>query len=120
LLRIRRAPVAPFEISMALLASLLLSPITFTTHLVSLLFVFYNVLAIRPGTLRPWQRLAGAPLCAGIAASGLSGRDLVGTTLYRGVAGYSIMGWTMLLLFIAVAALAARANSNDAPRIRYA
>jgi hypothetical protein len=120
LLRIRRAPVSPFEISMALLASLLLSPITFTTHLVSSLFVFYTVLAIRPGTLRPWQRLAGALLCAGIVASGLSGRDLVGTTLYRGVAGYSIMGWTMLLLFIAVAVLSAGANANDAPRSHHA
>jgi hypothetical protein len=35
--------------------------------------------------------------------TGLSGRDLVGRQLYLGVRGYSLMAWTMLLLFFTAA-----------------
>jgi alpha-1,2-mannosyltransferase len=109
-LAIRRAPVSPFEVSMVFLASLLLSPITFTTHLVSLIFVFYTFLSIPFTTLSPRKRALGGLLGMGIAASGLSGRDIVGANLYHGAAGYSIMAWTMLLLLGVMVALSSRAS----------
>jgi Glycosyltransferase family 87 len=97
-LRFRRAEISPLEISLVFLAGLLLSPITFTTHLVSLLFVFYAFLAAR--FHRPW---AGRPLMVLLAIVmgfiGLSGRDVSGAGVYHAVRGYSLIVWTMLLLF---------------------
>jgi hypothetical protein len=113
-LRLRRAPVSAFELAMAFLAALLLSPITFTTHLVPLLFVFATVLSIRPAAVRGAGRAVAAALGLGMAASGLSGRDLAGDTVYRDVGGYSIFAWTMLGLFVAMLALALRGFAHQA------
>jgi hypothetical protein len=113
-LRLRRAPVSAFELAMAFLAALLLSPITFTTHLVPLLFVFATVLSIRPAAVRGAGRAVAAALGLGMAASGLSGRDLAGDTVYRDVGGYSIFAWTMLGLFVATLALALRGFAHQA------
>jgi hypothetical protein len=41
----------------------------------------------------------------GMLVTGISGRDVVGATFYYGVKGYSLMTWTMLLLFLAALAL---------------
>ena len=108
LLRFRRAPVSAFEVAMVFLSAMLLSPITFLAHLVPLLFVFATALSIPLARVRGPARILAAVLLLGIAASGLSGRDLVGDTFYEGVAGYSIHAWTMLLLFGVMAALASR------------
>ena len=111
-LRIRRRPVTGFEPSMVFLAGYLLSPITFTTHLVGLLFVFYVFLSIpREALGRRWFLPAGI-LLSGILITGLSGRDLVGRTAYLAVRGYSMMAWTMLLLFLASLALAGKNRSS--------
>jgi hypothetical protein len=107
-LRLRDAPVSAFELALVCLAALLLSPITFTTHLVPLLFVFAVTLSIRPETVRGPARALALVICLGMAASGLSGRDLVGGRVYRDVGGYSIHAWTMVLLLLVMAALAGR------------
>ena len=96
---------------MIFLAATLLSPITFLAHLVPLLFVFAAALSIPPARIGGLALLPAAVLLLGIAASGLSGRDLVGDAVYEGVAGYSVFAWTMLLLFGVMVALAGR----DAP-----
>jgi Glycosyltransferase family 87 len=111
ILRIRRAPVSALEISSVFLAGLLLSPITFTTHLVSLLFVFSTFLAVRVGTLSLAGRVLAIVLGIGMLVTGLSGRDLVGATAYYGVKGYSLMTWTMLLLFVTAVALTLRTEA---------
>jgi alpha-1,2-mannosyltransferase len=100
LLRRRHDAVSPIELSMVFLTSLLLSPITFTTHMVSLLFVFYTFLSIRLTTLSRTGRVIAPLLLVAIAGIGLSGSDLVGRTVYLDVRGYSLMAWTMLLLFV--------------------
>jgi glycosyl transferase family 87 len=110
-LRIRRKTLSAFEISSVFLAGLLLSPITFTTHLVSLLFVFSSFLAVRVSSLTPVGRVMAVVLGIGMLVTGLSGRDLVGATLYYGVRGYSLMSWTMLLLFVTAVVLALRTES---------
>jgi alpha-1,2-mannosyltransferase len=115
-LRLRRAPVSALELSMVFLTALLLSPITFTTHLVPLLFVFTTLLSIRLTALRPPGYVLAAVLCLGMAASGLSGRDLAGDTVYQDVAGYSIYAWTMLLMLAVSVVLAGREPSVQAPR----
>jgi alpha-1,2-mannosyltransferase len=115
-LRLQRAPVSALELSMVFLTALLLSPITFTTHLVPLLFVFTTMLSIRLTALRAPGYVLAAVLCLGIAASGLSGRDLAGDTVYRDVAGYSIFAWTMLLMLGVSVVLAGREPTVQAPR----
>jgi hypothetical protein len=107
-LRIRHRPVTGFEPSMVFLAGYLLSPITFTTHLVGLLFVFYVFLSIPREALRPQWFLPAGIILSGILITGLSGRDLVGRTAYLAVRGYSLMAWTLLLLFLASVVLAGR------------
>jgi alpha-1,2-mannosyltransferase len=108
LLRRRGAPPSALEFSLAFLAALLLSPITFTTHLVSLLFVYATFLSVPRATLSPVARVVAALLLAAMAVTGLSGRDLAGDTVYLSVAGYSIYAWTMLALFAAAVVLAGR------------
>jgi alpha-1,2-mannosyltransferase len=107
-LRVRGAPVSAFELSMITLGGLLLSPITFTAHLVSLLFVYHTFLSIRLASLAPPGRVVAALLFAAITVTGLSGRDLAGSTVYLSIRGYSIYAWTMLFLFVTAVLLAGR------------
>jgi hypothetical protein len=97
-LRIRRAPVSSLELAMVLLTALLLSPITFTTHLVPLLFILTAVLSSRPALDSISRRLVAAMVGLGILVCGLSGRDLVGGWAYHAIGGYSVCAWTMLAL----------------------
>ncbi len=105
-LRVRRRPIGAIELAMAFLAALLLSPITFTTHLVPLLFVFTTALSVRPSALGRTGYVLAAVLGLGMAATGLSGRDLAGREVYLAVGGYSVIAWTMLLMFGVAVALA--------------
>jgi len=107
-LRIRGGPVSALELSMVFLASLLLSPITFTAHLVALLFVFYAFLSFPPAAISGGGSILAAVLLTGMAITGLSGRDLVGDTAFLSIRGYSLMAWTMLLLFLATLVLVGR------------
>jgi hypothetical protein len=113
-LRIRRAPLSAFELSLIFLTSLLLSPITFTTHLVGLLFVFYTFLAVRLAGLSPAGKALAAVLCLAMTVVGLSGRDLVGTSAYWFVRDHSVYPWTLVLLFVAALALAGRERTPAA------
>jgi glycosyl transferase family 87 len=107
-LRQRSAPITAFELSSVFLASLLLSPITRKAHLVTLLFVAYSFLAIRRATLPRPGRVALVGLWALMAVSGVTGRDLFGRTVYYYIGGYSVIVWTMLLLFAASVVLSHR------------
>jgi alpha-1,2-mannosyltransferase len=114
LLRIRRAPLSAFELSLVFLAGLLLSPITFMAHLVSLLFVYYTFLSVRWNRLSPTGRVVGAVLFVAMAVTGLSGRDLAGSAVYQAVGGYSVFVWTMLLMFVTAVVLAGRESKPGA------
>lgn len=104
-LRIRDAPVTVFELSTPLLVGHLLSGLTWKSHLVTLLFVFYAFLSLRlpelPGGLRRF--VVGA--IALMVVSGGTGRDLVGNTLHHYIGGYSLIVWTMLVLLVGAIAL---------------
>ena len=98
-LRVNAVPLTVFELSAAFLAGHLLSAITWKAHLVTLLFVFYVFLSLDRRALGRGERaLAGATLAL-MVVSGLSGRDLFGDTIHHYVGGYSVIVWTMLLLF---------------------
>jgi hypothetical protein len=105
-LRRRGAAVTALEFSMVFLTGLLLSPISFTHHLVSLLFVFYAFLRSGLAALWPRHRIIALLLLCALGFIGVSGRDLVGSGLYLFVRGYSLIAWTMLLLFAAAIAAA--------------
>jgi hypothetical protein len=114
-LRLRHLPVSAFELTMVFLTALLLSPITFTTHLVPLLFAFATALSVPPRTLHgPGWILAGV-LGLAMAASGLSGRDLVGDSMHHIIWGYSVFAWTMVLLLLMAAVLAGRRPAQPRP-----
>lgn len=113
-LRIRRTPLSALELSLIFLTSLLLSPITFTTHLLGLLFVFYTFLAVRLARLSARGIAVAAVLGLGMVVTGLSGRDLVGRTAYWFVRDHSVYAWTLLLLFIATLVLAGREPGSSA------
>jgi hypothetical protein len=91
---------------MVFLAGYLLSPVTFTTHLVGLLFVFYVSLSVAIPGLAQRHPVPAGLLLSGMLLTGLSGRDLVGRTAYLAVGGYSVIAWTLLLLFLTSCALA--------------
>jgi hypothetical protein len=107
-LRIRGSPASSLELSMVFLASLLLSPITFDAHLVALLFVFCAFLSYPLGTISRVEYLPAAVLLTGMVITGLSGRDLVGDNAFLSIRGYSLITWTMLLLFLATLVLVGR------------
>ena len=112
-LRLRSAPVSAFELAMVFLTSMLLSPITFTTHLVPLLFVFAVLLSVRPAAITGPVWIVAVMLGLGMTISGLSGRDLGGDSIYRNVGGYSIYGWTMLVAFGTLAVAAGRKGGGE-------
>jgi len=114
-LRARGAALSAFELSTVVLISHLLSPITEMAHLVTLLFVFYTFLALRPAALPRSMRYVLVGLWAFIVVSGLDGRDLVGRDAYYYIAGYSVVVWTMLLLFLAGIALTQREAAARRP-----
>jgi glycosyl transferase family 87 len=111
LLRAQQAPLSALELAMVYLTALLLSPITFTTHLVPLLFVFAAVLSLRWESLGGPERVIAGLVGVGIALCGLSGRDLAGNMLYVAIGGYSVCAWTMLALFGATVVRAGRPDS---------
>jgi Glycosyltransferase family 87 len=98
-LRLRELPVTAVEPAMVFAAALLLSPITFTTHLVPLLYIFAAVLAVPWGRLGLAARAFAALTGTGMLVCGVSGRDVVGATVHLAVGGYSICAWTLLALF---------------------
>jgi len=90
-LRTRGAPLTVFELSAAFLVGHLLSAMTWKAHLVTLLFVYYAFLSLRPRGFT-WVILAL------MAIVGLTGRDLVGDWLHHAIGGYSLIVWMMLLM----------------------
>jgi alpha-1,2-mannosyltransferase len=98
-LRLRRAPLTAAEPALVFTTALLLSPITFTTHLVPLLYIVAAVVALPLNALRGVTRALAAVIGAGMLVCGVSGRDVVGGALHLAVGGYSICAWTLLALF---------------------
>jgi alpha-1,2-mannosyltransferase len=90
-LRTRGAPLTVFELSAAFLVGHLLSAMTWKAHLVTLLFVYYAFLSLRPRGFT-WVILAL------MAIVGLTGRDLVGDWLHHAIGGNSVIVWMMLLM----------------------
>ncbi|MFI5209229.1 MAG: glycosyltransferase family 87 protein [Gemmatimonadales bacterium] len=99
-LRVGDTPLSALEFALPMLTGLLLSPITFKAHLVSLLFAYGAFLSIPPALLSTLSRRAAMVITVAIVVTGLSGRDLVGNTLSSYVSGYSLFVWTVLLLFL--------------------
>jgi len=105
-LRARGAPITVFELSAAFLVGHLLSAMTWKAHLVTLLFVNYAFLSLRPrGPM--WA------IIALMAVVGLTGRDLVGNTLHHAVGGYSLIVWLMVLMLGAALTLSFRATPRS-------
>lgn len=99
-LRIRKAPISPFEISSIFLIGSLLSGITRKAHLVSLLFVLMAFLSIDYKKLTKFYKYAFWLLCSLIVILGITGREILGAQLHYYFGGYSIITWILLILFI--------------------
>jgi len=98
-LRLTEAPITAFELSAAFLVGHLVSSVTEKAHLVTLLFVFATWLSLERGVLRNGERALDVVALALMAATGLIGRDVFGDQIHHLVGGYSVIVWTMLLLF---------------------
>jgi hypothetical protein len=114
LLRIRRSPLSALEFTLPILTALLLSPITFKAHMVSLLLPYYSLLAIRPATLSARARAWSAATVVAMLVTGLSGPALVGYRVSIIVSGYSVLVWTTLLLFLFAVAEAGNERLSSA------
>jgi hypothetical protein len=95
-LRVRREPVSAFELSAAFLTGHLVSALTWRAHLVTLLFVLTAIFSIPSGVLSRGWRAAWVALIAAFLFIGLTGRDIVGSTLHHWIGGYSLIVWTLL------------------------
>lgn len=109
-LRYRRgtAAVTVFELSSVFLIGHLLSAMTWKAHLVTLLFVLYAFLSLRPAELSRPLRVGVYVILALAVVVGLTGRDLVGDWLHHAIGGYSLIVWMMVLLFAWAIALSQR------------
>lgn len=115
LLRRRRAAVTVFEWSSVFLVGHLVSGITWKAHLVTLLFVYCAFLSV---PLRELPRgLRGCTYAAVtlMALSGLTGRDVVGDRVHHWIGGYSLITWTMVVLFGAAIAFSQRPTAAHEP-----
>ncbi|MGN6393626.1 MAG: glycosyltransferase family 87 protein [Gemmatimonadales bacterium] len=112
-LRRERAPITALELAMGFLVALLLSPITFTTHLVPLLFILTAVLAAWSPPATTAGRLVTVVVGVAILICGLSGRDLMGDRAYVDAGGYSVCAWAMLALFVMTLVTAGRSPGAD-------
>jgi hypothetical protein len=116
-LRVTAKPIGALEIASVFLASHLLSGITWKTHLVTLLFVFYAFFSLDRQWMSPGaRRLLGLAWVA-ITAVGL-GRDVIGDRLHHYWAGYSVFVWVMLLLFTLSIAWSQRQIAGSEPPAR--
>ncbi len=98
-LRWKSKPVSISEIALILLATHLLSGITWEYHLVSLLFIYIALLDTRRrgATLMRQFIFWGLIILAGLNA--IVGRDTFGVAGYHYFGGYGILTWMMVLLY---------------------
>ena len=73
MLRLRGSAVSAYELAMVFLAAMLLSPITFTTHLVPLLFIFAVLLSVRRRRFTGSVWLVAVVLGLGVASAASAG-----------------------------------------------
>lgn len=98
-LRWKSKPISISEIALILLATHLLSGITWEYHLVSFLYVYMALLNTRRSgaTLMRQFIFLGLIVLAGLNA--IVGRDTFGVAGYHYFGGYGILTWMMVLLY---------------------
>ena len=99
-LRITKAPISPFEISSIFLVGHLLSGRTDKAHLITLIFVLMAFLSIDYKKLTKRYRALFSVLYVLIVILGITGREILGAQLHYYFGGYSVITWTLLVLFI--------------------
>jgi alpha-1,2-mannosyltransferase len=110
-----RRPVGAHELAAVFLAMHLVSPITWKAHLVSLLFVFFILLATPLAGLPRGGRWLVRGLGAACVATGFAGRDLVGREMHLRLGGYSLYAWLLLALLGVMLWLALRQPAATSP-----
>jgi len=99
-LRIKRADITAFEISSIFLVGHLLSGITWKAHLVTFIFIFMTFFSVDYKALKNFPKAVMYFIAFLIALVGLTGRDVIGSTLHYYSGGYSIIVWMMVMLFM--------------------
>ncbi len=99
ILRMKNAPVTPFEVCTPFLMATLLSGITWKAHLVSMLFVFMAVFTVDYTKLKKVEKMIYAVVCFLIGFTGMTGREILGSELHYYFGGYSAITWVLLILF---------------------
>lgn len=99
-LSLKRAPISPFEISSTFLAGHLLSGITQKAHLITLIFVLMAFFLVDYKKLTKYYKYVFLVLYCLIVILGVTGREILGSELHLYFGGYSVITWTLLILFI--------------------
>lgn len=99
-LRIKNKPINAFELSSVFLIGHLLSGITWKAHLITFIFIFMTFFSVDYKSLKHFPKAVMYFISFLIALIGVTGRDIIGSTLHYYSGGYSIIVWMMVMLFI--------------------
>ena len=99
-LRIKNKPINAFELSSVFLIGHLLSGITWKAHLITFIFIFMTFFSVDYKALKHFPKAVMYFISFLIALIGVTGRDVIGSTLHYYSGGYSIIVWMMVMLFI--------------------
>ena len=98
-LRIIKKPISFLEISLILLATHLLSGITWDYHLVSLFFVYTTFIILRKQLKSPLSKTFFWFIIFLMTINSIAGTDTIGEMPFRYFQGYGILTWLMLILY---------------------
>ena len=99
-LSVKKIPISPFEISSTFLVGHLLSVRTAKAHLITLIFVLMAFLLVDYKKLTKYYKYVFWVLYCLIVILGVTGGDILGSKLHLYFGGYSVITWTLLILFI--------------------
>ena len=99
-LSVKKIPISPFEISSAFLVGHLLSGRTDKAHLITLIFVLMAFFLVDHKKLTKYYKYVFWVLYCLIVILGVTGREILGSELHLYFGGYSVITWTLLILFI--------------------
>jgi glycosyl transferase family 87 len=98
-LRFTKKTISFLEISLILLATHLLSGITWDYHLVSLIFVYTTFIILRKEMKTPISKIFFWFIIIIMTVNSIAGTDTIGEKTFRYFQGYGVITWMMLILY---------------------
>ena len=112
-LSLKNIKVSPFEVAFIFLVGSLLSGITWKAHLVMLLFVFMVFFSIDKNNLGKYLKIYLYILWGLMVIVGMAGKEILGEKAHDHFDGYSIIAWTLVILFFCSITASIRWQQKD-------